>query len=148
MIGLAVLYTTNEPKVVRNYIIALWLADFTHIGSTAYYMGYDAAVDVMSWNALTWGNIGFTVSIMTISWNFQESLSFDVNLNLLWFGILSLCSTIQTKRLLSRRPSKVKSNHNQGFLCLARTAWLFNLFPEDKQLGKLRRSRPMQRKIH
>lgn len=61
MIGLAVLYTTTEPKVVRNYIIALWIADFSHVGVTAYLMGYDAFVDVKSWNYMAWGNIGATV---------------------------------------------------------------------------------------
>lgn len=61
LIGLAVLWTTTEPKVVRNYIIALWLADFSHIGVSAYFMGSEALLDVGSWNAMAWGNIGFTV---------------------------------------------------------------------------------------
>lgn len=61
MLGVGVLYSTTEPKVVRNYIIALWLADFSHMGVTGYFMGLDALLDFRSWNAMTWGNIGATV---------------------------------------------------------------------------------------
>lgn len=31
MVGIAVLYSTTEPKVVRNYIVALWIADIGHV---------------------------------------------------------------------------------------------------------------------
>ncbi|KAI1380016.1 hypothetical protein F4677DRAFT_408285 [Hypoxylon crocopeplum] len=60
LIGVAVLYTTTELKVVRNYIIALWIADITHVGLTCWALGYDQVVDVSSWSAVTWGNVGFT----------------------------------------------------------------------------------------
>lgn len=62
MLGVAVLYTTSELKVVRNYLIALWIADLGHIGLTAYLLGYDRFMAVGDWNAMTWGNIGATVS--------------------------------------------------------------------------------------
>lgn len=62
MVGIAVLYTTTEPKVVRNYIIALWLADIGHVAVTCWVMDYEKLTDVMNWNAMTWGNIGATVS--------------------------------------------------------------------------------------
>lgn len=62
MIGVAVLYTTTEARVVRNYLIALAIADVSHVGVTWYAMGHERAVDVASWNSMTWGNIGVTVS--------------------------------------------------------------------------------------
>ncbi|OTA56815.1 hypothetical protein K449DRAFT_468111 [Hypoxylon sp. EC38] len=60
LLGVAVLYTTGELKVVRNYLIALWIADISHVGVTCWLLGYDRTVDVGSWNAVTWGNVGFT----------------------------------------------------------------------------------------
>ncbi|KAI0475781.1 hypothetical protein GGR56DRAFT_639597 [Xylariaceae sp. FL0804] len=60
MVGVAVLYTTTELRVVRNYLVALWIADIGHVGLTCWLLGYDRTVDVGSWNAVTWGNIGFT----------------------------------------------------------------------------------------
>ncbi|KAH9884022.1 hypothetical protein F4778DRAFT_579802 [Xylariomycetidae sp. FL2044] len=61
LLGVAVLYTTTEIRVVRNYLIALWLADITHVGLTCWILGYERSVDVGSWNATTWGNVGFTI---------------------------------------------------------------------------------------
>ncbi|KAI1463703.1 uncharacterized protein F4812DRAFT_446055 [Daldinia caldariorum] len=60
LLGVAVLYTTTELKVVRNYLIALWIADISHVGVTCWLLGYDRTLDVGSWNAVTWGNVGFT----------------------------------------------------------------------------------------
>ncbi|KAI8959718.1 hypothetical protein F5Y11DRAFT_291660 [Daldinia sp. FL1419] len=60
LLGVAVLYTTTELKVVRNYLIALWIADISHVGVTCWLLGYDRTLDVRSWNAVTWGNVGFT----------------------------------------------------------------------------------------
>jgi len=39
------------------------LADISHVGITAYVMGYDQVVDVTNWNAMAIGNIGVTVCI-------------------------------------------------------------------------------------
>ncbi|KAI1747471.1 hypothetical protein F4782DRAFT_552049 [Xylaria castorea] len=61
LVGVAVLYTTSELKVVRNYLVALLIADITHVGLTCWGLGYDRAVDVAGWNAVTWGNVGFTI---------------------------------------------------------------------------------------
>jgi hypothetical protein len=61
MVGIAVLYTTTEPKVVRNYLIALAIADVGHVGITVYVMEYEKAIDFANWNSLAWGNIGATV---------------------------------------------------------------------------------------
>ncbi|KAJ5153249.1 uncharacterized protein N7482_009727 [Penicillium canariense] len=60
LIGVAVLHTTTEPKVLRNYLIALAIADVGHVYATYLGMGWNAFVDVGAWNALTWGNIGAT----------------------------------------------------------------------------------------
>ncbi|ORY60537.1 uncharacterized protein BCR38DRAFT_349729 [Pseudomassariella vexata] len=60
MIGVAVLYTTSEIKVVRNYLWACWVADLSHIGLTLYLLGYDRSMAVSQWNAMAWGNIGAT----------------------------------------------------------------------------------------
>jgi len=63
MVGLAVLSTTTEIKVVRNYLIALWVADIGHIALTWYALGNHYFTDVSRWNAMTWGNIGATVRL-------------------------------------------------------------------------------------
>jgi hypothetical protein len=63
MVGIAVLYTATEAKVVRNYVIALWLADIGHVAVTYSVMEYERMVDVRNWNAMAWGNIGATVSL-------------------------------------------------------------------------------------
>ncbi|KAI1176497.1 hypothetical protein F4777DRAFT_577994 [Nemania sp. FL0916] len=61
LVGVAVLYTTTELKVVRNYLVALLIADVTHVGLTCWGLGYERALDIAAWNAVTWGNVGFTV---------------------------------------------------------------------------------------
>jgi len=65
MVSIAVLYTTTEPKVVRNYVIALWLADIGHVVTMGYVMGYDKFIDFANYNPTTWGNIGATVFLCT-----------------------------------------------------------------------------------
>lgn len=61
-VAVAVLYTTTEAKVVKNYVVALWIVDITHIGVTAYGLGIERTLDVANWNSMTWGNVGITVS--------------------------------------------------------------------------------------
>lgn len=63
MVGIAVLYTTTEIKVVRNYVIALWLADVGHVAVTCYGLEYERTVDIGNWNAMTWGNVGVTLAL-------------------------------------------------------------------------------------
>ena len=63
LVAIAVLYSTSEIKVVRSYLVALWIADITHIGITLLGMGYDRSVAVGDWNAMAWGNIGATVRL-------------------------------------------------------------------------------------
>lgn len=62
MVGIAVLYSTTEAKVVRNYVVALWLADISHVAITSYILGAELVLDIVNWNPMTWGNIGATVS--------------------------------------------------------------------------------------
>lgn len=61
MVGLAVLSSTSEIKVIRNYLVALWIADIGHIAFTWHALGHGSFVDVAGWNAMTWGNVGATV---------------------------------------------------------------------------------------
>ncbi|EFQ26691.1 uncharacterized protein LY79DRAFT_666969 [Colletotrichum navitas] len=61
MIGLAVLNLTSEIKVVRGYLVALWVADIGHIYACYHFLGLDRFLDVTHWNAMTWGNVGVTV---------------------------------------------------------------------------------------
>ncbi|OAX81031.1 hypothetical protein ACJ72_04633 [Emergomyces africanus] len=60
VVGVGVLYSTSEPKVVRNYLIALAVGDLGHIYATYWFIGFDDLINVMEWNDLMWGNIGFT----------------------------------------------------------------------------------------
>lgn len=60
LIGVAVLHTSTDPKVIRNYLIALAIADVGHVYATYFAMGWEAFIDIGSWNALTWGNVGAT----------------------------------------------------------------------------------------
>lgn len=65
LVGVAVLYTSNELPVVRNYLKALWLADIGHLVLTYNALQYDQFVSVASWNPMTWGNVGATVCVIT-----------------------------------------------------------------------------------
>ncbi|KAI4248464.1 MAG: hypothetical protein L6R40_001025 [Gallowayella cf. fulva] len=60
LIAIGVLYSTNEPKVVRNYLVACAIADVGHLWVTYVVLGYANFVNVKGWNSLAWGNIGFT----------------------------------------------------------------------------------------
>ncbi|EPE08146.1 hypothetical protein F503_00929 [Ophiostoma piceae UAMH 11346] len=60
MVGVAVLYTTTELNVVRNYLVALLIADVGHVGLTIATLGPERFAAVGNWNAMTWGNVGFT----------------------------------------------------------------------------------------
>lgn len=59
-LGTAVMYSTSEPKVIRSYIVALAIADLTHIYCVYAIMGWDTFTDMKQWNDLTWGNVGAT----------------------------------------------------------------------------------------
>lgn len=62
MMGLAILNTTSEAKVVKAYLLVLWLGDIGHVGFTLYGLGLERLAQVSEWNAMTNGNVAFTVS--------------------------------------------------------------------------------------
>ena len=61
LLGVFILNTTSELKVVRAYLSALWICDIGHVGFTLWAMGWKGTVNVGSWNAVVWGNIGVTL---------------------------------------------------------------------------------------
>ena len=63
LIGVGVLYATNEPIVVRNYIIACAIADVGHLWATYTVIGRESFLDVGGWNNVAWGNIGITAAL-------------------------------------------------------------------------------------
>lgn len=67
LVGLALFWTTSEARVVRNYLIALLIADAGHVGFTWYGLGSDRFMDVSRWNAMAWGNLGATVRTFPLS---------------------------------------------------------------------------------
>jgi len=60
LLGVFILNTTTEPKVVHAYIWALWLCDIGHVGFTLYAMGWEQSMAVGKWNPVVWGNVGAT----------------------------------------------------------------------------------------
>ncbi|KPM40469.1 hypothetical protein AK830_g6094 [Neonectria ditissima] len=69
-IGLAVLNTTSEVKVVRSYLVALWLGDVGHILFSGYGLGKDKLLNPAEWNAMAWGNVAVTTlaCLHTLEW--------------------------------------------------------------------------------
>ena len=66
MVGVGVLNTTTEPKVVHAYVWALWVADVGHFGATGYVMGMDGLLRWQDWNATMWGNLGAVIVLFTV----------------------------------------------------------------------------------
>lgn len=60
--GLFILNTTSEAKVVRSYLAALWLGDIGHVGFSCYGLGMARLMSPLEWNAMAWGNVVVTVS--------------------------------------------------------------------------------------
>ena len=63
IIGVGVLYSTSESRVVRNYLIACALGDLGHIWFTYTVMGHEDFFNVLDWNGVAWGNIGITAML-------------------------------------------------------------------------------------
>ncbi|KAF2834266.1 hypothetical protein M501DRAFT_984488 [Patellaria atrata CBS 101060] len=63
-IGLFVLNTTTELRVIHAFLMALALGDIGHLAVTASVMGPHPFVDVYKWSLITWGNIGFTLFLL------------------------------------------------------------------------------------
>ncbi|KAL8691927.1 MAG: hypothetical protein Q9218_002935 [Villophora microphyllina] len=66
LIAVAVLYSTSEPKVVRNYLIACAIADVGHLWATYDGLGYANFVDIKGWSHLSWGNIAITLFLFIV----------------------------------------------------------------------------------
>jgi hypothetical protein len=66
MVGVSVLYTSTEPKVIRNYIICLAIADIGHLYVTYLGMGWERYMDVGNWNDVAIGNIGVTAALFVL----------------------------------------------------------------------------------
>lgn len=64
LVGLGVLYATTEPKVVRNYVIALAIGDVGHLIVTGLGLGWEGFLDVRGWNDMAWGNVGVTAGLL------------------------------------------------------------------------------------
>lgn len=71
--GIGILYTTSEAKVVRAYLTALWLGDIGHVGFSAYALGMERLQRPQDWNAMTRGNVAFTVRLRFASASKSES---------------------------------------------------------------------------
>ena len=63
MIGCGILYTTTEPKVVRNFLFACAVADVGHLLATYAVMGHESFLDVGQWSQTVWGSIGITAGL-------------------------------------------------------------------------------------
>ncbi len=66
LIGIGILYYTNEAIVVRNYLIACAIGDVGHLAATYWVIGHHSFVDVGGWNATAWGNIGVTAFLLVV----------------------------------------------------------------------------------
>lgn len=60
IIGVSILHSTSEAKVVRAYIRSLCFGDFSHVSCTLYMLGKEGVTDYHSWTPLVWGNVAFT----------------------------------------------------------------------------------------
>jgi hypothetical protein len=61
-LGVGILTTTSELKVVKAYLFALWLGDIGHVAFTCWGLGKARLMAPLEWNAVTTGNVTFTVS--------------------------------------------------------------------------------------
>jgi hypothetical protein len=66
LLGVFILNTTSELKVVRAYLFALWLGDIGHVGLTLYAMGWNGTIEVGAWNSVVWGNVGATTFLFAM----------------------------------------------------------------------------------
>ncbi|KAM7189776.1 hypothetical protein V8F20_010018 [Naviculisporaceae sp. PSN 640] len=79
-VAFAVLYTTSELKVVRNYLKALWICDIGHLVISFLGLGSERVLAVGDWNPMAWGNIGATLFLfLTRSAYFLGLLGQDRN---------------------------------------------------------------------
>ena len=72
--AIAIFSTTSEIKVVRSYLVALWLGDIGHVGFSCYGLGSERTMNPKGWNAMAWGNIAVTVSFNKPSPNHLQKI--------------------------------------------------------------------------
>ncbi|KKY28972.1 hypothetical protein UCDDS831_g00057 [Diplodia seriata] len=65
MLGVFILNTSLDLPTVKAYLAALWLGDIGHVLITAWGLGIKGTFNILGWNAVTWGNVGFTVMLFT-----------------------------------------------------------------------------------
>lgn len=61
LVGLGVLNTTSEVKVIKAYLVALAIGDVGHVAFSLYGLGADLSMHISRWNAMAYGNNAFTV---------------------------------------------------------------------------------------
>lgn len=61
LLGLVVLFTTSELKVIRRYLLALSVTDVTHVAIGYHVLGIERFSAVHQWNSMMWGNIAMPV---------------------------------------------------------------------------------------
>lgn len=66
LLGLVVLYTTSELKVIRRYLVALSVTDVTHVAVCYHILGIDRFSAVHQWNSMMWGNIAMPVCLLSL----------------------------------------------------------------------------------
>ncbi|KID89480.1 hypothetical protein MGU_03527 [Metarhizium guizhouense ARSEF 977] len=66
LVGLFVLNSTSEVKVVRGYLWALWLGDIGHVAFSCYGLGKERMMNPSGWNVMAWGNIVFTAWLFSM----------------------------------------------------------------------------------
>jgi len=55
VLGMFILTTTTDPRVVKAYIIALAIADVGHMGATMWVLGWNRVMNVRGWNSMALG---------------------------------------------------------------------------------------------
>lgn len=65
-LGVFILNTTLDLPTVNAYLAALWLGDIGHVLITAWGLGLQGTLNFLSWNAVTWGNIGVTLALFAV----------------------------------------------------------------------------------
>jgi hypothetical protein len=65
-ISIYVMNATDDIKVARAFLTALWWGDIGHLAATAWCMSWKSFSDVSKWNLVQWGNIAIPAFLLTI----------------------------------------------------------------------------------
>ena len=66
ILGLAILNITDDPRIVKAYILCLAIGDIGHVAPTIWVLGWDRAVDFQNFNYMAWGNLGGTAFLFVV----------------------------------------------------------------------------------